>query len=108
MVYVDFTAGNKDYKLRLNTRNTVALEKSLGCNPIAIFGTGDTIPTVTTMVTILYYSLQQLNHGITLEDAYNIFDSYLEDGNGATDFITVILDIYRVSGIIKESGTEKN
>lgn len=108
MVYVDFTAGNKDYKLRLNTRNTVALEKSLGCNPIAIFGTGDTIPTVTTMVTILYYSLQQLNHGITLEEAYNIFDRYLEDGNGATDFITVILDIYKVSGIIKESGTEKN
>lgn len=108
MVYVDFTAGNKDYKLRLNTRNTVALEKSLGCNPISIFGTGDTIPTVTTMVTILYYSLQQLNHGISLEDAYNIFDNYIEDGNGATDFIPVILDIYKVSGIIKESGTEKN
>ena len=29
MVYVDFTAGNKDYKLRLNTRNTIALEKNL-------------------------------------------------------------------------------
>ena len=108
MVYVDFTAGNKDYKLRLNTRNIVALEKSLGCNPIAIFGTGDTIPTVTTMVTILYYSLQQLNHSISLEDAYSIFDSYIEDGNGATDFINVILDVYKVSGIIKESGTEKN
>lgn len=101
MVYVDFTAGNKDYKLRLNTRNTVALEKSLGCNPLAIFGNGEEIPTITTMVTILYFSLQQLNHGITLEDAYNIFDSYLEDGNGATDFISVILDIYRVSGIIR-------
>ena len=108
MVYVDFTAGNKDYKLRLNTRNTVALEKSLGCNPIAIFGNGDTIPTVTTMVTILFYSLQQLNHGISLEDAYDIFDRYIEDGNGATDFITVILDVYKVSGIIKESGKEKN
>lgn len=108
MVYVDFTADNKDYKLRLNTRNIVALEKSLGCNPIAIFGTGDTIPTVTTMVTILYHSLQQLNHGISLEDAYNIFDSYIADGNGATDFINVILEIYKVSGIIKESGTVKN
>ena len=108
MVYVDFTAGNKDYKLRLNTRNTVALEKSLGCNPLSIFGNGDKLPTITEMVTILYYSLQQLNHGISLEDAYNIFDSYLEDGNGATNFITVILDVYKVSGIIKESGTEKN
>ncbi len=108
MVYIDFTADNKDYKLRLNTRNIVALEKSLGCNPIAIFGNGDTIPTVTTMVTILYHSLQQLNHSISLEDAYNIFDSYIADGNGATDFINVILEIYKVSGIIKESGTVKN
>ena len=108
MVYVDFTADNKDYKLRLNTRNIVALEKSLGCNPIAIFGNGDTIPTVTTMVTILYHSLQQLNHSISLEDAYKIFDSYIADGNGATDFINVILEIYKVSGIIKESGTVKN
>ena len=58
MLYVDFTAGNKDYKLRLNTRNIVMLEKQIGCNPIAIFGDGDTIPTVTTMVYVLYASLQ--------------------------------------------------
>ena len=106
MVYVDFTAGNKDYKLRLNTRNTVALEKALGCNPLAIFGNGEEIPTITTMVSILYFSLQQLNHGISLDEAYNIFDSYLDDGNSATDFITVILDIYKVSGIIKNTDNE--
>ena len=106
MVYVDFSAGNKDYKLRLNTRNTVALEKALGCNPLAIFGNGEEIPTITTMVSILYFSLQQLNHGISLDEAYNIFDSYLDDGNSATDFITVILDIYKVSGIIKNTDNE--
>lgn len=106
MVYVDFTAGNKDYKLRLNTRNTVALEKALGCNPLAIFGNGEEIPTITTMVNILFYSLQQLNHSISLDDAYNIFDSYLEDGNSSTDFINVILEIYKVSGIIKNTDNE--
>jgi hypothetical protein len=108
MVYVDFTAGNKDYKLRLNTRNTVALEKALGCNPLAIFGNGEEIPTITTMVNILYFSLQQLNHGISLDEAYNIFDSYLDDGNTVTDFITVILDVYKVSGIIRATDNEKN
>ena len=109
MVYVDFRAGNKDYKLRLNTRNTVALEKALGCNPLAIFGNGDEIPTLTTMIAILFHSLQQLNHGISYEDAYDIFDNYLADGNSATDFITVILDIYKVSGIIKNTDSkEKN
>lgn len=107
MIYVDFTAGNKDYKLRLNTRNLIALEKSLGCNPLSIFGDGETIPTVTDMVMILYYSLQQLNHSISLEDAYTIYDNYLEDGHTVTDFITVILDIYKASGLIKDV-TEKN
>lgn len=108
MMYVDFSAGNKDYKLRLSTRQTVMLEKVLGCNPLTIFGNGDTMPTITTMVQILYCSLQQLNHGITLDDAYNIFDAYLEE-HTMTDFLAVIVEIYKVSGLIKSEGkVEKN
>ena len=107
MMYVDFTAGNKEYKLRLSTRNVVMLEKQLGCNPLAIFGNGDTLPTVTEMVNVLYTSLIQYNHGITLNDAYDIFDAYLADGNSATDFITVILNIYKVSGLIKTDEVEE-
>ena len=108
MMYVDFHAGDKDYKLRLSTRNVAMLEKQLGCNPLAIFGKGDTIPTVTTMVQILYCSLIQYNHGIDLNDAYDIFDSWLADGNTATDFIYVILEIYKVSGLVKKDSIEKN
>lgn len=108
MLYTDFTAGNKDYKLRLNTRNMIMLEKQLGGNPLAIFGNGDKLPTVTEMVNILYCSLLQYNHGISLNDAYDIFDTYLDDGNSATDFIQVILDVYKVSGLIKSEASEKN
>lgn len=102
MLYVDFSAGNKDYKLRLNTRNVVALEKQLGCNPLTIFGNGETMPTVTTLVQVLYASLQQYNHGITLNDAYDIFDEYLADGNTMTDFLPVLIEVYKVSGLIKK------
>ena len=108
MMYVDFTAGNKDYKLRLNTRNIVTLEKQLGMNPLAIFGDGDTLPTLTTMIQILYASLQQYNHGISLMDAYDIFDAWLEDGHVMTEFLPIIIEIYKASGIIKEEVTEKN
>lgn len=107
MLYTDFTAGNKQYRLRLNTRAIVTLEKQLGCNPVAIFGDGDTIPTITTMVQILHAAMQQYEHNITLDAAFNIFDDWLEDGNSATDFIPVILEIYKASGIIK-GDTEKN
>ena len=112
MMFYDFEAGNKSYKLRLNTRNIVSLEKQIGCNPLAIFGDGNTIPTISIMVNILFYSMQQYNHGITINDAYDIFDSYLDDGHSSTDFINVILEIYKVSGIIKDNAgaedTEKN
>lgn len=106
MNYVDFTAGNKEYKLRLSTRAVVALEKQIGMNPLSIFGNGDTIPTITVMVNVLHAALQQLNHGITLNDAYDIFDDYLADGHAMTDFLPVIIELYKVSGLIGD--TEKN
>lgn len=111
MMYVDFNAGNKDYKLRLNTRGVVALEKQLGCNPLSVFGDGESLPTITSMVTVLHASLQQMNHGISLNDAFNIFDEYLADGHSATDFINVMIEIYKVSGLINQDvvvDTEKN
>lgn len=101
MLYFDFSAGGKDYKLKLSTRDTVGLEKRLGCNPLAIFGGGDTIPTVTTMVNILHASLAQYQHNISLEDAFNIFDEWLEEGHTMTDFIGVIIEIYKVSGLMR-------
>lgn len=103
MMYTEFTAGNVTYRLRLNTRAIVTLEKALGCNPLAIFGDGDTIPPVTTMVSILHAALQPLQHSISLNDAYDIFDSYIADGNQVTDFLNVIVDIYKVSGLIRET-----
>lgn len=110
MMYFDFEAGNKAYKLRLNTRNIVALEKQLGCNPLSIFGDGTVLPTVSTMVTILFHSLQSFQHGIGVNEAYDIFDAYISDGHAVTDFVPVILDIYKSSGIIsdKKDNTEKN
>lgn len=112
MMYTDFEVGNKTYKLRLNTRNTITLEKQLGCNPLAIFGLdGAQIPTVENMVYILYASLIQYNHGITLGDTYTIFDEWLDEGHVITDFIPIILEIYKVSGIINteaQSEEEKN
>ena len=108
MLYVDFSTGVKDYKLRLSTRNTILLEKQIGCNPLAIFGDGETLPSVTTMVTILHASLQQYHHGISMNDAYDIFDAYLVDGHTITDFISVIIEIYKVSGIIASGVEGKN
>lgn len=113
MIYTEFTAGNKDYKLRLNTRAVIALEKNIGCNPLSIFigpNGGERVPAITEMVAILHASLQAYEHGITLNDTYDIFDAYLDDGHTPLDFVAVIMEVYKVAGIMprdKET-TEKN
>ena len=99
-MYFDFEAGNKAYKLRLTTRAVMALESKIGCNPMMIFGSGNRVPTVTEMIHVLHNSLTQFNHGITFNDAVNIFDAWLDDGHTPTDFISVIVGVYKVSGII--------
>lgn len=108
MLYLDFEAGNKAYKLRLNTRNIVALEQKLGGNPLSIFGDGSKLPTVSELVAVLWASLQQYQHGVSLNDAYDIFDEYLADGHIMTDFFNVVIDVYKVSGIIDTEVAEKN
>ena len=112
MFYV-LKIGDKEYKLRLNTRNTVLLEKSLGCNPLSIFGKENepVIPTVTAMVAILHASAQQYQHNITTNDAFDLFDAWLADGNTPADFVSIIIEIYKVSGLIangEEDNNEKN
>ena len=107
MNYINFEVGNESYKLRLNTRSIVLLEKQLGCNPLSIFGNGETVPTITVMVSVLHAALQQYNHGINLNDAYDLFDKYLEEGHSSIDFLPVILDVYRASGIIPKDNNNK-
>lgn len=108
MNYVEFQAGNQEYKLCLDIKNVVALEKRLGCNPMGIFGKGDTIPQITQMIDILWASAQKYNSNVTTEKATEIFEAYINDGHTMTDFVVTILNIYRASGIISTEGEPKN
>ena len=108
MIYKEFNVGDKSYKLRLTTKDICGLEEDINMNPLMIFGkNGDRVPTVGVMVNILYHSLQSLNHGISRNEAFAIFDEWLEKENKiVTDFIPVIIDIYTVSGLIKQEKAE--
>ena len=110
MNYTELQIGNDVYKLRLGIRDTVALEKRLGCNPMGIFGNGEQLPGITQMVDILWASMQKYQANVNIDKAYDIFEEYLEDGHVMTDFVPVILDIYRCSGIIRDPkrGESKN
>ena len=109
MNYVLFTVKGKDYKLVLTTRTMVELEKRLnGRNPISILMdvADDKLPTITEMILILWCSMVKYNHGISLDDGYNIFDDYVAEGHTYTDFIEVMMKIFETSGLINTKSTE--
>lgn len=108
-MYTLFRVGDKEYRLKLTTRQIMQLEKLIGNHPLTVLtGTSDgDAPTVTSMIQVLYCSIVELNHGISMSDVYNIFDAWLDDGHTTVDFIDVIVDVYETSGILPKP-TEKN
>ena len=103
MLYYEFEAGNNVYKLRLNTREIINLEKKLnGRNPVSLFGGGDRIPTHTEMIYVLHHSLQPYHHGITMDRTIDIFDAFINDGHTMTDFVPVMVKIYATGGILPD------
>lgn len=110
MNYIELVTNDNVYKLRLNTRNTIKLEKLLGGNPLKVFAdiTEENPPTVETMVTVLYVSLLAYNDKITLDKTYDIFDEWLDSGHMVAEFIAIIVELYRQAGLIQKNKNEKN
>ena len=107
MMFYEFNAGGNVYKLSIPTRNLVSLEKSLGCNPMGIFAE-DSIPKLSDMLTVIFDAMQRFQHGVKMDDVYDIYDAFLEDGNTMTDLIPVIIEVYKASNIIKPDQVEED
>lgn len=113
MLYTTIKIKDEEYKARLSARDCVELEKKLGDNPLNIFlrdAQSDKLPSIELLVAIFHQSLQKYHHSITLSDAYDLYDNYVDDGNTLEDFIPVILEIFEVSGFFRQpkEGKEKN
>ena len=105
MLYTTITIGGIDYKARLNAKACVELEKKLGTNPLNVYSkiaTDGSLPDLGTMIIILQASLSTLNHGITLDKAYELYDTFIEDGNTMMDLVPIIFEVFKVSGLFKE------
>lgn len=102
MNYVNFNVGDKELKLRLDAKNTVALERVVGTNPLneLMKCAQGKLPTVEFAIATLHASLQKLEHGYTLNKVYDLYDEYIEDGNSLVDLIPILLDVFKVAGFL--------
>lgn len=109
MFYTELETSREVYKLRLTTKTTIALEKALGYNPLLMLLKIDAgeIPKVTDVIIMLHNMLQALNHGITLEKTYDIYDDYIATGKTMFDLVPLFIEVFQNSGLLaKETETE--
>ena len=110
MLFYTFTIGNKDYKARLSAKNCVELEKKLGTNPLNVFmkiAQTQELPDIESLVLILHASLQKFQSNISLEKTYDIYDEFIDEGKTMIDLIPILLEIFKVSGLIPEETDEE-
>jgi hypothetical protein len=111
-MYVEFTAGEHTYKLRLTTKGIVSLEKKLGYNPLQmLMGIDeDVLPKFGDMIKVLHQTLQVYEHGITEDDVYEIYDAYVADGHTMWELVPVLIEVFREAGFLpkEDKGEPKN
>jgi hypothetical protein len=101
--YVELKVGERVLRLKMKTRDVVALEKALGRSPLNILMEAQegALPSLEDMLIILSASLQQYEHGYDLNAVYDLYDEFVDAGNTMIDLIPIIIDVLSVSGYIK-------
>lgn len=108
MLYYEFVVGEKTYKCVLTASSAVQVERKLGMNPLTMLSrlSDNDLPSLESMLIILWGSLQKYEHGISMEDTYDIYDKYVESGKQFTDLVTEVVNIMEVSGFFKRGDAE--
>jgi hypothetical protein len=102
-MYTELQIGNETYKLRLNTRTSIQLEKNLGRNPISMLidmADGNVLPKRTDIVLMLQAMLQVYHHGYNLDKTMDLYDDFLASGKNDFDMIPVFTEVFQTAGYI--------
>ena len=108
MLFHEVEINGKEYKLRLSARGIVKLERKLGGNPMNIFMAvqENQLPSLEDTIIILHASMQKYHSGIKLEDVYDLYDEYIENGGTYMELIPILLAVFKVSGFFKEENED--
>lgn len=104
MLFHIITIGDTEYKCSLTMKSLVAAEKRLGENPLnMLMGvTGNELPSFEKLMILFHESLQKYQHGLSMDDVYDIYDEYTQSGKTFADFMLDVVEIFKTSGLIKE------
>ena len=104
MLYHTITVNDKEYRLRLTARALVDLEKKMGTSPINVFmemsQKESYVPELSVLIAIFHASLQAMEHGMTLDKTYELYDQMVDEGKSMADLLEIIVGVFQCSGLV--------
>ena len=109
-MYTELKIGTELYRLRLGAQNIVDTEKKLGSSILTVLmsmGEGNQIVELEKALIILHGSMQKYNHGITMEQVYDLYDEFIDDGGNFIELVEKLVDVLTVSGFFNKTQMEE-
>lgn len=102
----------KELKLRLSSHQATTVEEKIGMNLLKIFmpeaGEEFTLPPLKVMLLLVHAALQKHQHGYSLENVYDLYDEYVDNGGDQAAFMTdVLMPLFEVSGFTPRGSKAK-
>ena len=100
--------GKKEYQLRLTTKGCISIESRIKKNPLNVFmeASENKVPMISDLMVILHECINGANHGIKLEDVYDIYDEYCANGGDFMSLIELLVEAFKESGFIPKNEEE--
>lgn len=106
--YHVWTVGGKEYHLKLDGNATTKVESKYKRNIIDLITSNDSLPPLSTMLTVLQGAMLKYHHGVSSNDMIRIFDTYCEEGGNQIDLMTdVLMPTMAVSGFFSAKQSEE-
>lgn len=102
-MYTIWKVGDKEYRLRLTTQATVLFEKQMKVGMTAVL---DHVADVSVIVGLIWAAMQQYNHGISLQDVFTLYDTFIADGGTVADIIPIEQDLLAQMGYCEGRDTK--
>ena len=109
-MFTTVTINGQDYKLKLKASACIDLERKLKTNPVNILrkiADEGELPSLEDLLTILQCSLQAYHHGYDMNKTCDLYDQFIDDGHTMVDLIPIMIDVFKASGLIKETPEEE-
>jgi hypothetical protein len=96
------------YNLRLTLLDVVQLERLLGESPLNILLKADYEFNIEDLIMILFTALNWGEYSYSIDDAYDIFDNYVDNVGDIGSFLLVLINLFTDMGFISEPAEEED